>query len=62
MDTKDRYVIVRAAALDDLCVLALEAAEDLELRYGTHPTADSIHGAVADIRTSVIPEPHFETS
>jgi hypothetical protein len=62
MDTRDRYVIVRAAALDDLCALSLQAAEDLELRYGTHPLASEIHGTVADIRTSVIADPHPATS
>jgi hypothetical protein len=62
MDTADRYVIVRAAALDDLCVLALQAADDLEARYGTHPAASGIRGTVADVRTSAIPDPHPATS
>ena len=56
MDVHDRYVIVRAAALDDLCVLGLQAADEL----GNYVLATSMRGAVAEIRCDMVPEPHLE--
>jgi hypothetical protein len=58
VEAMDRYVIVRADALGDLCALVDRAVEDIRLRHGeADPLAGYLRGAVAEIRTSVVPEP-----
>lgn len=57
VDVRDRYVMVRAGALEDLCVLALRASDDLELRLGTDPLIASLRGAIAEVRAHSLLDP-----
>lgn len=57
MDVRDRLVMVRADALDDLCALSERAADDIELRVGVDSLVASIRGAVAEVRTHSICDP-----
>lgn len=57
MNIDDRYVLVRARALDDLCVLNLEAADLIELRHGVDPLVTALRGAVAEVRVHAVLEP-----
>jgi hypothetical protein len=57
MDDRNALVLVRAGALDDLCVLALTAVDELDIR-GTNPAlGPSLRGAVAEVRCSAVPDP-----
>lgn len=57
MQVRDRLVIVRVGALDDLCALALQAADDLELRLEIDPLATALRGAAAEIRVHALADP-----
>lgn len=49
---RDRFVIVRVGALDDLCALIDQASDDLD-----HLLSEAIRGALAEIRESLILDP-----
>lgn len=57
VDVRDRYVMVPATALEDLCALALRASDDIELRFGHDPLVVSLRGAIAEVRAHSILDP-----
>jgi len=57
MDTTDRFLVVEAHALDDLCELSAKAAGFLERASSHDPLVSAMRGAIAQVRSSVVPEP-----
>ena len=53
----DRYVVVEAHALDDLCELAGRAASAIERASTNDPLGLALRGAVAQVRTNATVEP-----
>lgn len=57
MDTRDRYVVVEAHALDDLCELSSRAADRLQRESSDAALVSALRGAIGHVRTSGLPEP-----
>jgi len=57
MDTTDRYLAVRAVALDDLLELSGRAADRLQRESSDGALVGALRGAIAEVRTHSVPEP-----
>lgn len=57
MDVKDRYVVVEAHALDDLCEVSAKAAAALLRASASDPIALALRGARAQVLASAALEP-----
>lgn len=57
MINRDAIVMIRAGTLQDLCVLALEAADTIATRGDNPPLESSLRGAVAEARVAAVEDP-----